>query len=270
MAKVIGESGRYVSDVATRKRNKMLLIGFIILFILGVIQGFVLATSFSPNVLTPTYKNIVFIIALVLIWIIFRVGLSKLDKLDKESDNHRKGAIGENIVGEVLRKFPDAFCVINDLKTPFGNLDHVVIGPTGVFVLDTKNWRGVVSADGKGELLLNGRPTTKREIRTFTARLMNVREKVKLLAPGPDPFHTGLFVFTSARTEAKWGTTGNVHCMDENRLHEYIIDKDYGKHLSPEAVDQISRAFLGLAQMDSGFAQPALFQTPAESSLAPA
>ena len=29
--------------------------------------------------------------------------------------------------------------------------------PTGVFRLDTKAWRGVVAADEKGELMLNGK-----------------------------------------------------------------------------------------------------------------
>ena len=43
----------------------------------------------------------------------------------------------------------------------------LVVGPTGVFVLDTKAWRGVVTSDGKGELLLNGQPTDKPYIRQF-------------------------------------------------------------------------------------------------------
>jgi hypothetical protein len=82
----------------------------------------------------------------------------------------RRGAAGEIHVGNILTDFPDDFCVINDLTTPFGNLDHVVVGPTGVFVLDSKNWRGVVSADGKGELLLNGQPTDKPHVRQFVGR----------------------------------------------------------------------------------------------------
>jgi len=46
-----------------------------------------------------------------------------------------KGATGEATVALALTRFPDSFSVINDLATPFGNLDHVVVGPTGVFIL---------------------------------------------------------------------------------------------------------------------------------------
>jgi hypothetical protein len=70
--------------------------------------------------------------------------------------NERNSCVArrEISVGYKLSDFPDGFYIINDLKTESGNLDHVVIGPTGVFALDTKSWRGVVSADGKGELWL--------------------------------------------------------------------------------------------------------------------
>ena len=79
------------------------------------------------------------------------------DELAKERADFLRGAQGEISVGYKLSSFPEGFYVINDLKTESGNLDHVVIGLTGVFALDTKNWRGIVAADGSGELLLNGR-----------------------------------------------------------------------------------------------------------------
>ena len=59
------------------------------------------------------------------------------------------GAAGEIGVGFILQNFPDGFHVINDLTTPFGNLDHVVIGPTGVFVIDAKLARGCLKATAK-------------------------------------------------------------------------------------------------------------------------
>lgn len=164
-----------------------------------------------------------------------------------------RGAMGEHHVADKLANFPDEFCVINDLTTPFGNLDHVVIGPTGVYVLDSKNWRGVVSGNGKGELLWNGQPTDKPLIRPFIGRVMGIRDKVRTLAPGLDPFYQAAFVFTSARVDAKWGYTGSVHCITDDQLHNYIVEKNYGTKLKPEEVQRIAQAFLGLAQMDREF-----------------
>jgi hypothetical protein len=64
------------------------------------------------------------------------------------------GAAGELDVIEVLRALTDEFVTLNDLhlkpnrflrdadKTPLmsAQLDHVVVGPTGVFLIETKNW----------------------------------------------------------------------------------------------------------------------------------
>src|SRR5262249_14405283 len=71
-------------------------------------------------------------------WIAYKLGSKRWDELDKERENMRRGATGEILVGQMLTDFPDDFRVINGLSTPFGDLDHVVVGPTGIFVLDSK------------------------------------------------------------------------------------------------------------------------------------
>src|SRR6185436_4270109 len=121
--------------------------------------------------------------------------------------------------------------------------DHVVVGSTGVFLLDAKNWRGVVAADGKGELLCNGQATDKQLVRQFVGRIMGIKEKVRTLAPGLDPYFQPVFVFTSARVEAKWGTTGTVHCIRDDQLQGYIVEKEFGKKLKAQEVERIAQAF---------------------------
>ena len=44
----------------------------------------------------------------------------------------RRGATGEVLVGNILADLPDDFCVINDLTTPFGNLDHAEHSPARI------------------------------------------------------------------------------------------------------------------------------------------
>jgi hypothetical protein len=170
----------------------------------------------------------------------------------------QRGAAGEIHVGDLLTTLPDDFCVINDLSTPFGNIDHVVIGPTGVFALDAKAWRGVVKSDGAGELLLNDKPTRKPEIRQFVGRMMGVREKVLALAPGIDTHFKAVFVFTRARVSANWGTTGHLHCITDDQLRVYIAEKDIGKRLNNLEINQITRAFQLLANLDKEFAPAAV------------
>ena len=73
----------------------------------------------------------------------------------------RVGAGGERETGRHLAQLEaKGFVVLHDRKRPgsSGNIDHVVIGPTGVWVVETKSWRGRVKVRG-GELWLNGRST---------------------------------------------------------------------------------------------------------------
>ena len=80
----------------------------------------------------------------------------------KRVESFFKGAAGEEIVARELARLPAGYHVFQSLDSGGGvlmrrggDIDHVVVGPTGVFAIETKNWRGRVSvADGK--LLVEG------------------------------------------------------------------------------------------------------------------
>jgi hypothetical protein len=247
MAKVLGETGRYVTDQSIRKYQAQFFVIFLISWVLAFVDGYLLGRGRLPY-------------AVLLIGIFIGVAVlsmkwmnKKVKALETERLNFRKGATGEAIVGFVLDNFPDDFRVVHDLTTPYGNIDHVVIGPTGAYVIDTKNWRGIVASDGKGELLVNGKPTPKPEVKNLTRRIMGIKEKVKVLS-SLDPYVQGIFAFPAAYIEAKWGTTGYVHCVRDEQLYEYIVEKEKGKKLSKKEIESLSQAFLALARMDKDFA----------------
>lgn len=56
------------------------------------------------------------------------------------------GNDGEQVIGGLLEQLvPDGWVVLHDRRRQPGspaNLDHVLVGPPGVFVVDTKNWTG--------------------------------------------------------------------------------------------------------------------------------
>jgi hypothetical protein len=56
-----------------------------------------------------------------------------------------------------------------------------------MFALDAKNWRGIASANGKGELLLTAH-FEKPQVRPFVERVMGIRDSVKALAPEMDAY----------------------------------------------------------------------------------
>lgn len=69
-----------------------------------------------------------------------------------------KGIKGEYIVAEYLNQLPEDYFVFNDVKFPgsYGNLDHVVVGPTGVYVIETKNYEGFFLVKGNDWFYKNG------------------------------------------------------------------------------------------------------------------
>ena len=253
MAKVLGESGRYVSNQAAVKLQRILLSSIVIIAFASMVVGLILGRWLFPVKPAPSVSIPIMVSLLVVMLWVCRSFNRKLDTLERERLSMQRGAAGEIGVGLILQKLPDNFYVINDLTTPFGNLDHVVVGPTGVFILDSKSWRGVVAADGKGELLLNGKPTDKPLVRQFIGRMMGIRDKVKLIASGPEVFYEAVFVFTAARVEANWGKTSSVNCIRDDQLHEYIMEKNFGEGLETHLAERIAQAFLAVARMDKDF-----------------
>src|SRR6476469_10354007 len=72
----------------------------------------------------------------------------KAERLTRVADAYEKGAEGERQTANALAMLPAAgWFVLHDVRWPgkrFANIDHVVIGPGGVFVIDSKAWSGRV------------------------------------------------------------------------------------------------------------------------------
>src|SRR4029450_11931465 len=59
----------------------------------------------------------------------------------------QRGAQGERRGGRLLARLPrDGYVVFHNLALPGSpaNVDHLVIGPSGVFVIDSKQWTGSI------------------------------------------------------------------------------------------------------------------------------
>ncbi len=66
------------------------------------------------------------------------------------------GAKGEERVSSLLKELPDTYHIFNDFVAGRVHVDHVVVGPAGVFALETKFWRGRVTVED-GHILVDGR-----------------------------------------------------------------------------------------------------------------
>lgn len=83
----------------------------------------------------------------------------------------RQGVEGEKAVGQYLERLrAKGYDVFHDIVAPGFNVDHVLIGPAGVFTVETKTWskplRGEarISFDGERLFLAGGRPPDRDPI----------------------------------------------------------------------------------------------------------
>ena len=91
----------------------------------------------------------------------------------KEAQKWARGAIGEMKIGKVIEEIANEnmFKVLHDRKIPKSkaNIDHILVTPKGVFIIDAKNYKGKVEIrnDGgwfsteKDKLIVDGRNRSK-------------------------------------------------------------------------------------------------------------
>jgi hypothetical protein len=62
----------------------------------------------------------------------------------RDARDWRVGALGESAVGRVLAQLGDDVRPVHDRQVPgsLGNIDHIAVARTGVYVIDAKNYTG--------------------------------------------------------------------------------------------------------------------------------
>lgn len=208
MAKVLGEFGRYASQEATRRSPAIGTLAIITMSFIGTGFGFLVRSSFPVSTLAPLSRILLAVAVLLVLWLVGSLAFYRLAELEQQRESLRKGAARGKSVADTLSELPDEFWVVNDVAAPAGNLDHVVIGPTGVFLIKAMDCRGIIGADGEGEMTLNGKPAATAHVKKFIGSVLATKERVRVLAPGVEPFFKAVMVFTSARVEVKFGATG--------------------------------------------------------------
>ncbi len=231
MAKFIGIAGDFQKEKAFNRRLNAIMAFFIAftfaVFVFGWISGFICG---SHNL----WSVGLVIVACAIAYPAYRIMERLFDKQIRMARAEETGADGEREFVKFLKDLPDTYTVISDLDfaDSYGNIDHLIIGPAGVFAIDVKNWRGNVTPDGKGELLLNGKPTGKPQVRYFTRRAMDLKERINALTK-LEPYVQCVFAFLHTHVDAKWGSTSAVHCIRAEQIADYVTKFRGGNPIPP-------------------------------------
>ncbi len=124
--RVVRPGGEYLGEKLHRYRAELLMVS----------MGGVAASAIAGAIAHPNAG----LLGLLITGVLASSAYAKLTRV-------RKGIRGEHLVTTLLQTLPDEYFLVNDVVLPRGrgNIDHVLIGPFGVMVIETKHYGGVIS-----------------------------------------------------------------------------------------------------------------------------
>ena len=116
----------------------------------------------------------------------FLAAILNVDAEEKrKAESWRKGALGELEIGHLLDGIASnhGFVVLHDRAIPRSqaNIDHILVTPAGVFVIDAKNYTGLVRIEEGALLDFNAVPTLYIGNRKQTKLVLGVKKQVSHL-----------------------------------------------------------------------------------------
>jgi hypothetical protein len=143
---------------------------------------------------------------------------------------YKSGLTGErNVVKNISDKLSSDYSIFNDVLLKdgkrSGNVDHIVVGPTGIFVMETRNNKGVVTFDGYNWKGISGNPSQQAVSNTF--RIKDILKNCEVFKKKA-PYVNAVVVFTNSKIdlkiskEPKWCRVFRVKKLTDSSLSDYI------------------------------------------------
>jgi hypothetical protein len=148
----------------------------------------------------------------------------------------RRGAVGERRTARLLGPLErEGWAILHDLAVPGSraNLDHLAIGPGGVFVIDSKQYRGRLQLDSFGQLWHGRYPLAP----TLRAVEFEADQAAQIL---PDPGMAVVPIVAVHGAQVPWGkvVTDGVPVVPARRLPSML--RELPAVLGPERVADLA------------------------------
>ncbi|MCJ7794091.1 NERD domain-containing protein, partial [Candidatus Bathyarchaeota archaeon] len=155
---------------------------------------------------------------------------------------------GEKQVAKLLSsKLSDDYILINDLylHNGYGDIDHVVLGPSGIFVLETKNWSGNITCNGDewqraGKRNFKGSPS--RQVKRNTAKIKHIIDSSQAFR-SLGVWVEGIVVFTNNRASLHLNNP-TVSILKLPQLPNYITTHGSSSNYSGQQLEAVGKEIL--------------------------
>lgn len=163
---------------------------------------------------------------------------------DRRLGNFLKGAKGEEWVAHELAFLNAEYTVFNGLRLGGGkqNFDHIIVGPAGVFVVETKNWKGSVEfSDGK--LFAGGKEPSRPPLKQVKAATAELVSYIDDAGCGDLPIHSVLCFLGTRLPEEVMNVNGVVVCSGTRLIDvlQETFDEPVAESLRDQVVDELRK-----------------------------
>ncbi|MDD3102115.1 MAG: nuclease-related domain-containing protein [Patescibacteria group bacterium] len=239
MAKVFGQKSKYlIKKDFIHGWGYGVIIPSIVIIIVGIL--FIRFGLIINPVLIKTGGIIGLILMTVPLIILVNLG-NKLDdfslKHNHISNQFYRGRWGEKDVLDELKKLPNEYTIFQDVQFPEsrGNIDFVLIGPTGIFALEVKSHIGFVGYHNDELTLNNWIFKEKNILKQAFSGAMQLHDYLKFKI-GKDIFVNAALVFSHRLAKMRFGfnPVDNVFVVQKAFLLQLITQQP--PRLDPQTI----------------------------------
>jgi len=161
---------------------------------------------------------------------------------DRRLGNFIKGAKGEEWVAHELAFLSAEYTIFNGLRLRGGkqNFDHIIVGPAGVFVVETKNWKGSIEFHD-GRLYAGGKEPSRPPLKQVKAAATELAAFMDDAGCGNVPLHTVLCFLGTKLPEEVMNVNGVVVCTGDRLLDvlQERFDEPISEAMSGQVVSEL-------------------------------
>ena len=208
-----------------------LLRAFWPLLFVCLVTGYLLRALIPSPELSLSHVGILFFLVAVVAGILLAWG-------DRRLGNFLKGAKGEEWVAHELSFLSAEYTVFNGLGLGGGkqNFDHIVVGPAGIFVVETKNWKGSIEFQN-GKLYAGGKEPSRpplKQVKAATAELVDFLDDSN---HSGIPVHPVLCFISTELPEEIMNVNGIVVCSGPRLIN--VLQETFDEPISETLREQV-------------------------------
>ena len=201
------------------------------------------------------FVGIIDLSILPVLLILFIVSMKQLNALIRENKKDlsikKKEDKAEKEVQELLQKsLTEDFHIFPNIFTGYGDVDTVVIGPTGIYAIEVKSNEGTIAMDSNGYLTVIDGEKPKKNYRHQAIVGANMIKKILDSETGAKSFVQPVIVFTFASVVKDLVLASNkdpykVPVLGKKELIEYIYSNKQNTTLSKDLIEKFSEVLKG-------------------------